>query len=148
MSELFSFTATFLWDILVLSAEILIEVKAAQTLRDKLQKIFDMWKRVIKFRQQLSGEKIQNDEALIQPYTAQIRETFEMGAGGGPDLPSELRSSSANLDKTSIVLNILGIGLAVVRQEDLVVTAIESLRRPMVPSLAANNPTVLCTIGK
>lgn len=83
-----------------------------------------------------------------QPYTAQIADIFVLGAGDDPDLPPDLRESSANLDNTSIVLNILGTGLGVRRPNKTIVTESESLRHLMALSLAADDATILCTTGQ
>lgn len=147
VTEMFAFTATFFWDLLVLSSEVPAVNTAVQPLRDKLQKVFDMQQRMSRALRQLKGEETKDTEK-IQPYSAQIGEIFGLGAGGDPDLPPDLRTSSANLDKTSIVLNILGTGLSITRHENAIVTEIESLRRLMVLSLAANDPTILCTMGQ
>ncbi len=147
VTEMFSFTATFLWDLLALSAEVPYDNDAAQSLRDKISRVFDMEQRIIRALHQLKNEETKDDER-IQPYTAQISELFELGAGGDADLPPDLQKSSANLDKTSIVLNILGIGLGVKREENKIVTESESLRDLMVLSLAADDPTILCTMGQ
>ena len=148
VTEMFSFTATFLWDMLALSAEVPCENDAANYLRDKIKRVFDMRQRIIRSLQQLKVKDIDDDDNKTQSYTAQIGELFELGAGGDADMPPELRKSSANLDKTSIVLNVLGTGLGVVRHDNTIVTESDSLRRLMVLSLAADDPTVLCTMGQ
>lgn len=147
MTEMFSFSATFLWDLLVLSGEVPPGNDAARFLKDKLMKIFDMQQRVTRALQQVKGEETEDDKR-IQPYTALIGDIFELGAGGDPGLPPDLRASSANLDKMSIILNILGTGLSVIPHDNDIVTERESLRHLLVLSLAADDPTVLCTMGQ
>lgn len=49
------------------------------------------------------GRRLKMMKKLLS-YTAQIADIFVLGAGDDPDLPPDLRESSTNLDKTSIVL--------------------------------------------
>ena len=130
---MFACTATFLWDMLALAAEVPSENEVALSLRDKLCKVFGMQERVQRALQQLKGEETQQDENS-QSYSAQIGETFELGAGG-------------DANKMSIVLNVLGTGLGVLGLPNAIATERESLPRLMVLSLLANDPTVLCTMG-
>ncbi|KAK4691385.1 hypothetical protein P7C71_g5606, partial [Lecanoromycetidae sp. Uapishka_2] len=146
VDTMFSFTATFLWDMLLLSAEIPSQVETAHTLRDRLTKIFDMRRRINEARQRLTGEGAPDERQMLS-YTAEIRETFELGAGGDPDLPPDQRAASANLDKMSIVLNVLGCGLGVKRFPGQILTEDEAFRRMMILSLSAGDSTALCTLG-
>jgi len=148
--EMLGFTSTFLWDMLMLSAEVPKGPgEEPWDLRDRLAKVFDMRRRIARVYQSITEKSTDpsKDDSLVLPYTAQIRDIFNLGAGGDPDLQSDLRKASAYRDKTSIILNTLGNGLAVTGDLNAGLTEEECMRRLMLLGLAANDPTVLCTIG-
>jgi hypothetical protein len=120
-------------------------------LRDRLNRKFDFLTRLKKTYQQLTDKETDPDknDTLMQPYTAHIRETFDLGADGDHNLPQGLRESSALRDKISMVLNVLGTGLATTPTQRIEhIKEEEAFRRLMVLSLAALDPTVLCTLGE
>jgi hypothetical protein len=148
VKEMLGITSTFLWDMFNLSSEVPGE---HNDVRDKLSRKFDMRTRLGKTFQELTGKTTDPDknDALMQLYTTQIRETFGLEAGGDPDLPLLTRESSALQDKISIVLNVLGTGLATTSTQRVSsLTEDEAVCRLMILSLAALDPTVLCTLGK
>lgn len=160
IEEMLAFSSTFLWDLLCLSSEVPGGVKRINDLRDKLMKVFDFRRRVLRVRQSLANDnsrqghrvvedaKFAKEYGLKRPYTTVIRDVFELGAGGDPDLPSHLRKSSANVDKMSIVLNTLGNGLAVCEGHKMVIDERECMRHLLMLGLAARDSSVLCTVGQ
>jgi hypothetical protein len=145
LKKMLAITGTFFGYMLNLSSEVPGE---HGDLRDKLIRKFGLRTRIAEY---LSGKKTGpgKTDVLIQPYTAQIRETLELAAGGDPLLPLIMRESSALQDKISIVLNILGTGLATTPTEQIRhITKDEAICRLMILSLAALDPTVLCTVGE
>lgn len=148
VTEMLSFTSTFLWYMLGLSTEVPGE-KVHVEIRDKLLRKLDIPTRLKKRYDKLKGKKVDLGDTFMDPYTTQIRQTFSLGAGGDPTLPPHLRESSTLQDKMSIVLNILGTGLKVVGTQQInPMTEEEATFRLTVLSLAALDPTALCTLGK
>jgi hypothetical protein len=45
-TEMLGFASTFLWDVLALSTEVPGPIDEPKVLRDRLSKVFDMWRRV------------------------------------------------------------------------------------------------------
>jgi hypothetical protein len=159
-TEVFHFTSDFLLYMIVLSTRVPCgireihsnstqEIVRIQDLREKLITTFkidpssglDTLTGMLAFSEGESGR-------LIQPYPARIKEIFSLGAGGDPDLSGDLRDSSAYLDKSSIVLNILGNGLGIKRKRNHVVTEDECIKDLYMVGLAANDPLILCTMGQ
>jgi Heterokaryon incompatibility protein (HET) len=94
----------------------------------------------------------------IPSYMQVFADTFRQGAGGNPALDPVAREHDANLDKLSIAINTIGIGLAVTRaipietRETEIVslppaTPDECCRRFTTLALAAADPSALCSTG-
>ncbi len=94
----------------------------------------------------------------IPSYMQVFADTFRQGAGGNPALDPVTREHDANLDKLSIAINTIGIGLAVTRAipigphetkgESLPpATADECCRRFTTLAIAAADPSALCSTG-
>ena len=94
----------------------------------------------------------------IPSYMRVFADTFPQGAGGNPALDPIAREHDANLDKLSIAINTIGIGLAVTRAiaigphgteiKDLPPTkADECCQRFTTLAIAALDPSALCSTG-
>jgi hypothetical protein len=94
----------------------------------------------------------------IPSYMRVFADTFRQGAGGNPALDPVAREHDANLDKLSIAINTIGIGLAVTRAIPIEphetkteglppATPDECCRRFTTLALAAADPSALCSTG-
>ncbi len=159
-TEVFHFTSDFLLYMIVLSTRVPCGVREIHsTSNQEIVRIQDLREKLITAlridpsngRDRISGMLADSEgesDRLMQPYPAQIKEIFSLGAGGDPDLQPELQVSSAYLDKSTIVLNILGNGLGIKRKMNHVVGEDDCIRDLYMVGLAANDPLTLCTMGQ
>lgn len=93
-----------------------------------------------------------SDIEKAESYTIHVREIFNLGAGGDPELPEGFRTCDANCDKISIVLNTMGNGLNLKQYAGEGLSRFasqdECYRQLLVLALAAGDPLVLCGLGK
>jgi hypothetical protein len=96
----------------------------------------------------------------IPSYVRIFADTFKQSAGGNPALDPTAREHDANLDKLSIAINTIGIGLSVTRAISLPAleqskgmvllppaTPDECCRRFITLAIAAADPSALCSTG-
>jgi hypothetical protein len=95
----------------------------------------------------------------IPSYVRIFADTFKQNAGGNPTLDPIPREHDANLDKLSIAINTIGIGLSVTRAISLEAqepnkgsilppaTTDECCRRFITLAIAAADPSALCSTG-
>jgi hypothetical protein len=108
------------------------------------------WLALVVVKDMEAGTGKQSSSSFIQVFA----ETFKEGAGGNPRIMSlEARQFDANLDKLSIAMNTIGVGLAVSRTardlgKDLPLpTEDECCRWFTTVAVAAWDPSALCTSG-
>jgi hypothetical protein len=100
-----------------------------------------------------------NGHRDIPSYVRVFADTFKQNAGGNPTLDPRDREHDANLDKLSIAINTIGIGLSVTRAISLQAqeeekgallppaTPDECCRRFITLAIAAADPSALCSTG-
>lgn len=93
-------------------------------------------------------------ERRFSSYMVVFAETFSKGAGGNPRVESpEMREFDANLDKLSIAMNTIDVGLAVSRQARDLENRLpppppdECCRWYTIVAIAGLDPSALCTSG-
>ncbi|RFU28516.1 hypothetical protein B7463_g7816, partial [Scytalidium lignicola] len=145
-------TGEFLWYLCSLSSEVPSVNSRNLDVKGIIARNFDMQKQIIKIRRIMNDQPgdVKSDGA---DYVANIMETFELDAGGDPDLPEEARIADANCDKISIVLNILGNGLnlKIERSAEAMkpyASLDECYRQLLILALAAGDPLSLCCLGR
>lgn len=151
-TEVFYFTSDFLLFLIALSSKVPMGVSSAaeneriKEIREKVGSLLELDHPHYRLSMTNHGEDVV-PRAMLS-YPARIREIFSLGAGGDPGLPSKQRLSSALLDKSTIVLNILNNGLAIKRKSNQIVKEENCIEDLYMIGLAANDPLTLCTMGQ
>jgi hypothetical protein len=94
----------------------------------------------------------------IPSYVQVFADVFRQSAGGNPALEPTAREHDANLDKLSIAINTIGLGLSVLRAQPIAktdeganalppATPDECCRRFITLAIAAADPSALCSTG-
>lgn len=118
-------------------------------IRERIFEKFDILKEVEKVRRIRENKPAGSDP--LPSYVIQIREIMELGTGGNPSPPKDLRACDARCDKISIVLNSVSNGLNVKRGgESLKIYSSddECYRHLLTVAIAAGDPSALCCTGQ
>ncbi|KAJ9137705.1 hypothetical protein NKR23_g8924 [Pleurostoma richardsiae] len=148
-NTLLSFSDFFLSYLCMLSSSVAVPADV-KPVRDTVHRVFSYAAYIDELRRVLNGAPEKTvDEALTPAYTTHVSEIFALGAGGDPN--AEDRERDANLDRITIVLNTVGNGLCLRREEAArspLTASTENCQRLLLTlSLAAGDPTALCTNG-
>ena len=110
--------------------------------------VLDMRSKITERVRKMKGEFIQHARKSV--FTPTIRNIFGLDGGGNPRLASSLRDADAIQDRISIVLNLTVRGLKLIRDSlNYNIWKDRSMckRDLTMVTLAAKDPTVLCTLG-
>lgn len=143
------FSSQFLWYLCTLAGEIPSANPKQRKIRETIFEKFDILKEVEKVRRIRENKPAESEPPST--YVTQIREVMELGTGGNPGLPKDLRACDARCDKISIVLNSAGNGLNLKRGgESLKIYSSDDAcyRQLLTVAIAAGDPSALCCTGQ
>jgi hypothetical protein len=135
------FKSSFVWYLAMLNGEIASATTQLSRIRDMIVEKFDIYK------PRSSSRGVNVGEQSVVKHT---RNTMALSTGGNPSIEASLRICDARRDKISIVLNCVGNGLVLKRDENLLKTFSsddECFRQLLTIALAAGDALSLCCTG-